>query len=314
MMARALRRTVVGLSALYQRALVVIFAVVGPDRAYAFTRVMASALYALLPPLRERTEAHVAAALGDRLDRAAIRRVAAESFLHRCWNLTDLMLAERWLAGGRLDRYGGRIPAAMREPLLKAQAQRRPRILLTAYYGPYELLPALLGRNGIHVTALYRGHANRQFDTFRTRVRGLGGSVLAPAYEALSRLPRVLDAGGAVALVADHHTARHGLAAEFFGIPTTVSRSVGVLAQRYRADVVIAGVRRVRRRFRFEFVMVETLRHEDWADEERPVEWLTKRYLAAIERLVLGDPTQYAWTRARWGAGQASGGGAADGQ
>ena len=74
-------------------------------------------------------------------------------------------------------------------PLLAAQPRRQPAILLTAYYGPFDLLPLLLGFNGVHCGAVYLSHKNPDFDAYRRHIRGRSGTELIPVQQAISRLP-----------------------------------------------------------------------------------------------------------------------------
>ena len=85
------------------------------------------------------------------------------------------------------------------------------------------------------------------------------------------------------------------------GIQTQASPSVALLAWRYQADVIVAGIRRVDDAFRFELVIEDDAPHAEWASQDDPVTYLTGRYLRALERMVLVDPTQYLWGYARWG-------------
>ena len=130
---------------------------------------------------------------------------------------------------------------------------------------------------------------------------GRGGGELVPAERALQRLPAVLEAGGTVALVADHPAERRGLPVTFLGLPTTVTRTVGLLAWRYKADVVVAGIRRLRRAFRFAIEVNDIIKYAAWAGQAEPIAYITGRYLRGLEQLILRDPTQYLWGYARWG-------------
>jgi lauroyl/myristoyl acyltransferase len=78
-------------------------------------------------------------------------------------------------------------------------------------------------------------------------------------------------------------------------------RSVGLLAQHYQAAVAVAGIRRIARAFRFEILVSAILQPEDWALAADPLAFITGHYVAALERIVLQDPTQYLWSHARWG-------------
>ncbi len=278
--------------------LTALYRLIGPRGAYALTRRVGERLYALLPELRERSEANLAAA-GEALvppdQRAAL---AKRAFLHRMWNLADLHLAPGYVNAPALDRIGGRLPAPLHDRLLAAQARGQPAILLTAYFGSIDLLPILLALSGVRAATLYRPHRNRGFDAYRRKVRAQAGGELIPVEEALSALPRVLEAGGTVALVADHGS-RHGIDAEFLGQSVRVPRTVGVLAARHAADVAVAGLRRVGESFRFVFVVTDIIDHSEFAERPDAVEWITRRYLTALEGVIRSAPEQYLWVRQR---------------
>jgi len=279
----------------------VFLVLIGPKYAYRLTGTAARWLYRLLEPLRVRSEAQCRAALKDQVPEEAVPRIAEESFVNRARNLTDLMLASRLLRADTYQRFGGRIEQPWLNQLLDAQHHRKPVILLTAYYGAFDLLPVFLGYNGIRAIAIYLPHSNPGFDAYRRRIRSQSGCELVPVDRAGSRIGDVLEQGGTVALVADHHVASRGMPVTFLGIKTRALRSVGLLAWRYHADVVVAGIRRVGATFRFDLIVADTIRYEELATQEDPVAFVTNRYLRALERLILEDPTQYLWGYARWG-------------
>ncbi|MHC5110570.1 MAG: lysophospholipid acyltransferase family protein [Planctomycetota bacterium] len=279
----------------------VLFQVIGPRCAYVITDMAARLIYRLLDPLRERCEAQCRAALAKHVPPNDIAGIAERSFVHRTRNLTDLLLAPRWLRPSTFLRFGGLIPATCYAELLAARRRGQPVIFVTAYYGAFDMLPIILGYQGIHPTVVYLPHANTGFDAFRKRVRSQGGCRMMLVDEAASGLGPVLEQGGSVAIVADHHVKERGMPQTFLGIQTHVMRSVGLLAWRYEADVVVAGLKRVEDRFRFEVIVSDVIKHAATVEHEDPVEFITDRYLRALERIVLSDPAQYFWAYARWG-------------
>ncbi len=296
-----LLRVVIALGNVYRRMLAVVLALAGPELAYRITARLARVLYRCLEPIRVRSETQCRAALGGQVAADDIPRIAEAGFTNRIWNLTDLMLADRFLHRNTCHRYGGRIPEPHLGTLLKAQASRHPVILVTAYYGPFDLLPIFLGCNGIRAGVIYRPHPNASFDAYRRRIRERGGCELVPLERAGGRVAQLMEQGGTVAILADHHAGRRGLPVTFLGMPTMALRSVGLLAQHYRAGVAVAGIRRVGRAFRFEILVSGILQPSDWVAADDPVAHITAYYLKALERIILGDPTQYLWSYARWG-------------
>ena len=291
----------VWLGNVHRRMLAVYFAVVGPRCAYWIAGVGARWLYRLLDPIRQRCEAQCRAVLGGRMAAEDIPRIAEQSFVHRVWSLVDLLLADRLLHANTYHRYGGRLPEPHLSRMLAAQRRRQAAILLTAYYGPFDLLPVFLGYNGIRAGVVYLPHANRGFDTYRRQIRGRSGCELIPVERAAERVARLLEAGGTVAMVADHHADRRGIPVTFLGLPTMAMRSVGLLAWRYEADVIVAGVRRLDHQFRFEVVVADVIYHRDCEGQNDPVAYVTQRYLRGLEEIILADPSQYLWGHPRWG-------------
>ncbi len=279
----------------------VYFSCIGPAAAYRLTEWGARLLYRLLPAFRERSEAHCRAALGSELRPADVAPIAEQAFVHRLWNLTDLLLADRLLHRTTFRSYGGQVPEPQRSEMLAAQQRRQPALLVSAYFGPFDLLPVFLGYNGIRAAVVYLPHANSAFDAHRRRIRALSGCELVPFDRAPQRLPQILAAGGTVAMIADHHAERRGTQTTFLGLPTQIARSVGLLAWRFNADVVVAGIRRMNEEFRFVIEVTDVIKHHEWAESPDPVAFVVERYLRGLEALVRRDPTQYLWGYARWG-------------
>ena len=294
-------RLLVRLSNAYRRFLAVFLALLGPQAAYAIFAALARGVYRLLDPLRLRSEAQCRAALAGRYPDEQISRIAEQAFVHRAWNLADLMLADRRLHAGTYDRYGGRIPEPYGSMLRDAQCRRQPVLLVTGYYGPFDLLPLLLGFNGIRAAAVYRAHPNPDFDAYRRAIRSRSGCEMVPDTQAAVRLPQVLESGGTVAILADHHAPGRGIPITYLGLPTAVARTVGLLAWRYAAVVAVAALRRRRRPFQFEIVIADLFDSSAWHNEPEPVVYITRRYTQALERIVLEEPAQYLWAHARWG-------------
>lgn len=282
------------LSDLYRDALGVLLGIIGPAAAYRLMAVLARLTYRLADPLRAHSEARCRAALARSHSAGAIRRIAAASFVHRAWNLADLLLARRYLRQSTLSHFGGRLPAEMRRLLTQADARAQPVLLVTCYFGPYDLIPLLLGLNGIRATAIYQPHPNPRYDELRNQVRAAGGCRLVPVADALQQLPTVLAQGGVAALLADH-AAAHGVAVDFLGRSIRVPRTVGLLAERYGAAVVVAGLRRRAHAFRFDFVVTDVFGPSAWRAAPDAVRYITDRYVHGLQTLVRSAPAQYLW-------------------
>jgi lauroyl/myristoyl acyltransferase len=294
-------RVVIALGNVHRRLLAAYFAIIGPEAAYWIAALLARCLYRLLDPIRLLSEGQCRAALAGHVPDGDVPHIAEQAFVHRVWNLADLMLAERLLHPNTQHLYCEPIPEPDLDRILDAQRRGQPAIMLTGYYGSFDLLPLFLGFNGIRAGVVYRHHANVGFDAYRRQIRERGGCELIPVERAANRLAAILESGGTVAIVADHHADRRGMPVSFMGIPTMAMRTVGLLACQYDVDIVVAGIRRLDNAFRFRLIVLDVIYHAEWQRAEDPVAYITGRYLRGLEALILGDPTQYMWGYARWG-------------
>lgn len=282
-----------------RRLLSWIYAIVGPRNAYRFSDAGAALIWWLLPPLRERFESQCVAALPELGDVAA-REIARRSFIHRVRSLTDLLLARRLLRAGTFARYGGALPGELRGRIADAQRRGQAMIFISAYFGPFDLLPIYLGLNGVRALVVYREHADRGFDDLRRQIREQGGCELVAVADAPVRMSEVLGGGGVVAMIADHATDPRGVPVTFMGLATTAQRVVALLAVHYNAEIVVGGMRRAEEPFHVEWKSMDVIRPADWAGADDPVVEITRRYTRGLEQLVRSDLTQYLWGYQRW--------------
>lgn len=159
-----------------------------------------------------------------------VSRIAESSFVHRVWNLTDLMLADRHLQARTAGRFGGQVPQPYLKMLLDAQQRRHPVILLTAYYGRSISCPCSWDTTGFGPVSCIGPTAIRTSTHIASGSEGAWQLRMIPVDRAASRLSQILDAGGTVAILADHHAERRGVPVTFLGVPTMAMRSVALLA------------------------------------------------------------------------------------
>lgn len=284
----------------HRRFLTLMLRFLGPRRAYALMASLARRCYDAAEDMRKTSEARCREALGERQPETAIKEISRAAFVHRIWNLADLMLAPRLLRTRTFERYGCVIPEPYRSLLLNAQQHRQPVILVTTYYGPYDLLPVVLGLNGIAATAVYRPHLNRRYDRYRQSVRTCAGCEMLTQSGAAAGISEALASGRTVAILLDPAGERKGIPVSFLGVRSNVPRTVGLLAEHYGAIIVVAVIRRLSQSFQFQLVVSDLFGPSDWCNEPEAIEYSTRRYCAALERLILEVPEQYLWLRTGW--------------
>lgn len=280
-------------------ALAIFYAIVGRRVAYLISDFAAAMILQLLPPLREQIERECSASF-PQLDPRAIRHLAALAFAHRLRNITDLLLARYRLHRVSFRTLGGELPVAQRAAIDAALARNQPLIFVTAYYGPYDLLPVYLGLNGVPLLVVYKSHESPGFDRLRRAIRAKSGCELVPLEHAATAIEHRLAGGGAVALVADHDDDPRGVDVSFLDRPARASRAVALLAQRHNAEIIVAGIRRTRRPFHVQIIECDIIRPADWSSAADPTVLITERMVAALDEMIRTQPEQYLWGHARW--------------
>lgn len=291
-----------------QRALLsVIYAIIGPRAAYAVSDACARTMLVLLPNIREQIEVELRAAL-PQLSRHERRKLATLAFVHRLRNLADLLLASRLLHARTYRRFGGELGPADRAGIADAADQSRPIVFVTGYCGPFDLLPIYLGLNGVRLTVVYRHHTVAGFDRLRRRIRAISGCELVAVEHAASATEEALSAGRAVAVVADNADDPRGVPVEFLGKTIRAARTVGLLAARHDAEVVVAGIRRTGDPFHVRIATMDSIKPPAWRGEPEPVAYITRRVFGALDRIIREAPEQYLWEPSRRDAASRSGG------
>src|SRR5690606_26149235 len=105
----------------------------------------------------------------------------------------------------------------------------------------------------------------------------------------------VLDAGGVVSFIADQNAGTKGLFVDFFGRKASTYKSIGLLAMRYRAPIIIGYSRRPDDQFRFRIGVNDIIYPHQWDSADDPLRYITQRYTRAIEDFIREDPGQYLW-------------------
>ncbi|MBL1218732.1 MAG: hypothetical protein D8M59_14715 [Planctomycetes bacterium] len=177
----------------------------------------------------------------------------------------------------------------------------RPAIFITGHCGNFEVLGFTLGTVGFPMTALARPLDLPKINDWLMGVRQARGMSIMTKFGATERLPRLLEAGGRVAFIADQNAGDKGVFVPFFGRLASAYKSIGLLAMRYEVPIICGQARRTDpTRFRYRIELKDIIQPQDWADQDDPLYYVTARYTNAIERMVRDAPEQYFWVHRRW--------------
>lgn len=255
--------------------------------------------YRLLRGQRRRALTHLELAYGDGLDAPGRESIAQAVFRHAGRSFAELA----FLSVGR----GGNLVARARvqglENLLGPLEEGRGVILLTAHYGNWELMSAVLPPFLPCDTAVVaRELSNPGLDRLATDLRRRYNRKVFARGQTGRDYVRFLRKGGVLGVLGDIDTSRgEGMFVDFFGHPAWTQVGIGRLAKLSGARVVPAFAARDPLDPTLHWIEIEPpLAEPETADTTEWVEALTRSATQAIERAVRRRPEMWMWMHRRW--------------
>ncbi|MDP1660377.1 MAG: lysophospholipid acyltransferase family protein, partial [Phycisphaerales bacterium] len=145
--------------------------------------------------------------------------------------------------------------------------------------------------------------------------RSRKGLMLLDKFSAARGLPEILARNECGGFVADQNAGVRGLFVPFFGRLVSSYKAIGLMAQRFRAPVVVAWAKRVgggpaggpgsglvqrSRALRFNLKIEDAFGPEEWESQPDPVFYITARYRRALEAAFREAPDQVLWMHRFW--------------
>lgn len=263
--------------------------------ASTIARWLARSLFDLSVPARRIAAAHLTEAYADKLTDEQRDRLNRAGFEHFARFWVEAVFARRKL-GGRAWRahvlHAGSID-------LQAIARgRRGAIFVSPYVGNPAVAAYVLGQTArplyVVVDAATQGLLRQWPD-----VVGRANVVLLNRLQAARQADRILAAGAKLLMVGEHlRPRRRRPRAGFLGRWRAFYPTVALWACRCSVPIVVLSCRRQGPDFRFE-LRGEALIEPAAAVGDDGLEALTRRYVGAMEAVVLQCPEQYFWARRR---------------
>ena len=173
-------------------------------------------------------------------------------------------------------------------------------MLITAHFGPWELLPLLaaLRYEPIHVVA--RPLDNPRVDEYLTALRERGGNRVIQKRDAVSSILQVLRRGETVGILIDQHIReKDGIIVPFFGRPASTAFAPALIAMRSGAAVLPVGIVR-EGRARYLVRIAEEVAVRRSGDLRADLAENTARFTAAMEAFISERPDHWFWVHRRW--------------
>jgi KDO2-lipid IV(A) lauroyltransferase len=175
-------------------------------------------------------------------------------------------------------------------------------VALTAHFGNWEILAAIMAAHGIPIAVVQRPRDNPLLDDLAGRLRAAGGVELLPRGSAARGVLRALRDGKVVAMPLDQNAARReGVFVPFFGRLACTRDGPARIAMKTGAPVLPVFIERIG----------DTLRHRVHAhppldlvpegdDRDAAVVENVARMTSVIEAAIRHAPDQWIWTHRRW--------------
>ena len=265
-------------------------------KAQAFGRFLAWLAYRVDRRHREVARDNLRRAFPAASDAAIDRHVRA-IYRHFCTVLVEIVQIPRRL---HVNNWRNHLELINGKHVVDGLTTGRAMIIVTGHFGNWEMAGYTMGLLGFRTYAVARRLDNPHLDKFLARFRSGTGQTILDKNRDYDRILKVLQDGGAIAMLCDQDAGPRGMYVDFFGRPASTFKSIALLALEYNAVLVVVGMPKVGEPMRYRVIAEEVILPEDYADRPDAAKAITQRFTAALERLVRRAPEQYFWLHRRW--------------
>lgn len=221
---------------------------------------------------------------------------ARRSFVHFVRETVQTL----WLTRRGLDLIRERTEVVGLEEVRRAVEEGRGALVLTGHLGNWEIGVASVSARGLGTDVVAHRQTNPLFDEYWIRVRESLRLRTLVKNDAFGLIPRSLDEGRMVALVADQNLRARGVFVDFFGKLASTAKGPALFALRRGASIFLGvALRQPGWPPRYRLQMDEIEIPVEGSREER-VRELTQRHVKVLEDWIRKAPDQYFWMHRRW--------------
>ena len=279
------------------RSVVCVMQALPLDAAYAIARLIARLAYLVDKRHRRVAEENLRHAFGSRLSDADRRRMVLHVYEHFSRMIVEMAFIPRRLHVNSYRRYVRLENAA---PAVRAIMGDRPKILVTAHFGNWEMAGYLLAALGMKSYAIARDLDNRYLHDFLLSFRQWSGQTILSKNGEFDRIQKVLGDGELLVSVGDQSAGPRGHFVDFFGRLASTHKAIAILSIKYDAQVLIGYAFRDAPGFHYTVGCSRILDPRDYADRANAPLAMTQDVSRLLEEAIRKAPEQYLWLHNRW--------------
>lgn len=220
----------------------------------------------------------------------------------RMWEHLLLMVCEIAHAPRKIHRnnWHDHVYLPQKPLMLKALMGERPTILVTGHFGNFELAGFATGLFGVPSTTIARPLDNPYVHEYVEKFRSMGGQHMLDKEGSAVPVQQILEAGGALALLADQHAGPKGCWSNFLGHKASCHKALALFVLTSGAEMVVSYNRRLSKPLLFELGCTGLATPDQPGSHLESVQALTAWYNQRLEEAIRLAPEQYWWVHRRW--------------
>ncbi len=226
-----------------------------------------------------------------------VERLTRASLEHAAQLVVEVVHSPRII---HADSWAQRLNVTDMSSAIQLLNRGKPVILLTGHLGNWELLGYVLAVMDYRIHAIARPIDNPLINRWLLGIRQAKGMEVITKWDATDRMMEVIDAGEALAFIADQNAGDRGLFVPFFGQLASSYKSIGLLAIRKELPIICGYAHRIGPGCRYEMGTADVIQPHEWVDQPDPLFYVTARYNRAMEMMIRRRPAQYLWMHRRW--------------
>ena len=260
-------------------------------------RILAGFWRRIMPRHYRRALDHITTAYGDSRSSEQIQQMARRCLESVTMFAVEVVCLPRMITPFSWSRY---IRTENFHDAMEVMLSGKGALMVTGHYGSFELMGHLLGCLGLDIVAVMRPLDNIYLNRFVVQSRRQRGMEVLDKKGATVAAEDLLHEGKLLAFIGDQDAGRKGLFVDFFGMPASTYKSIGLLAMTTETPIVVAYARRCGGRARYVIGINRVIYPRQWQQQDHPLRWITQEYTKAIEEFVRVEPEQYLWIHRRW--------------